>query len=173
MLKQAHEDHPDLVLVAGDGYISPLKSRSVDLVTCAQMLHHLSRPVRLIAEMRRVARSRILILDQCSTESFETTIVMNELERIRDPSHVSSRPPSAFRMIVRAAGLEVMDERIVESREKLSAWIWPEEFPRDRIDRVHDFVENHGAATGMDFEKVPNDWIFTRRRMMMLAEPIR
>jgi ubiquinone/menaquinone biosynthesis C-methylase UbiE len=171
MLAEARRHHPYQLLVQGDAFRLPLRTGSVDLVTSAQALHHIWKPVPVLQEMRRVCApgGRILIVDQLATESFEQIAFMNELETLRDPSHAMSRPRSAFRTIVMAAGLEILDERIHEDKSRFSKWMWEGEFPRERIQTVRAFVEKFGAETGMDFESDGDDWIFTRRRIMLLA----
>jgi SAM-dependent methyltransferase len=171
MLRKGVEDASDLLAVAGDGYRLPLRSGSIDVVASAQALHHIARPVPVLQEMRRVMAEggRVLVVDQVSTESFEETAVRHELEIVRDPSHAATRPPSALRIMVRAAGLEILDERIVEAEQRLSQWMWPGEFPQERIDRVRQFIEQNGSETGMEFRRDGDDWAFTRRRMMILA----
>jgi ubiquinone/menaquinone biosynthesis C-methylase UbiE len=171
MLAEARRHHPYQLLVQGDAFRLPLRTGSVDLVTSAQALHHIWKPVPVLQEMRRVCApgGRILIVDQLATESFEQIAFMNELETLRDPSHAMSRPRSAFRTIVMAAGLEILDERIHEDKSRFSKWMWEGEFPPERIQTVRAFVEKFGAETGMDFERDGDDWIFTRRRIMLLA----
>jgi hypothetical protein len=123
--------------------------------------------------MRRITApgGRVLVVDQAATEHFEEAVAMTELEILRDPSHAASRPPSAFRILFRAAGLEITDERVVEDRQWLSKWMWPGEFPEERIEAVRAFIERRGAETGMAFERDGDDWAFTRRRVMLLATP--
>jgi SAM-dependent methyltransferase len=164
---------PRMQGVVADGARLPLRSGSVDLVTSAQAFHHVAHPIPVLQEMRRVAApgGRILVVDQAATEHFEEAIVMTELELLRDPSHAASRPPSAFRIMFRAAGLEIVDERMVEDRQWLSSWMWPGEFPPKRIDEVRAFIEERGRETGMGFERDGDDWAFTRRRVMILAKP--
>ena len=171
MLEEARR-HEGLDLVAGDGRRLPLRSGSADLVASAQALHHVQEPVTVVKEMRRVARhgGRVLLVDQVATERYEEALVMTELELARDPSHAMSRPPSAYRMIVRAAGLEIVDETVAESEQRLSSWMWPEEFPEERIAAVGELIERIGPETGMGFERDGDDWVFTRRRLMLLAE---
>ena len=170
MLAQARR-HEGLDLVQGDAHALPFASRSVDLVMSAQALHHIHDPVPVLAEMRRVSTDggRVLVVDQHATESYEESGAMNELELIRDPSHAVSRPPSAFRVMVQAAGLTIVDERLWSGTNTLSQWMWPGEFPQERIDAVRAFIERRGHQTGMDFERAGDDWVFTRRRMMILA----
>ena len=174
MLEQARQRHPSLLPIVGDGNRLPLKDRSVDLVTSAQALHHVFEPVPFVKEMRRVCADggRVLIVDQAATESYEQIAFMNQLEAIRDPSHAASRPPSAFRTIAMAAGLEIVDERLFSDRSRFSSWMWPGEFPQERIDATRDFVERFAVETGMEFEREGDDWLFTRRRVMLLARPV-
>lgn len=171
MLAQARERYPRLHLVKADAVRLPLASSSVELVTTAQMLHHVWRPVPVLMEMRRVAAGRVLIVDQHAPESYEQQAFMNQLEAIRDPTHAVSRPPSAFRVMVQAAGLRIVDERSWEGESSLSRWMWPGEFPGERIAEVKDFIERFGAETGMEWRRSGDDWVFTRRRLMLLAEP--
>ena len=51
--------------VRGNALALPFADRSVDLVTCSQLLHHFPDPAasRVIAEMDRVARLRVIISD--------------------------------------------------------------------------------------------------------------
>lgn len=172
MLQQARKRHSAQELVAADGLRMPLRNRSIDLVATAQALHHIFEPVPFVKEMRRVCApgGRVLIVDQLATESYEQIAFMNQMEVLRDPSHAVSRPRSAFRAIVMAAGLDIVDEKLFEDQNHFSEWMWPGEFPDERIEKVRDFVAKFGRETGMDFEPDGDDWIFTRRRIMLLAQ---
>lgn len=171
MLARAISRHPHLEAVVADGARLPLRSRSVDLVTSAQTLHHIHAPISVIREMRRVLApgGRVLIVDQVAPERVEESQMMNHLDHLRDPSHAACRPPSAFRILVAAAGLEIEDEAIHESQDTLSSWMSPEEFPAERVEAVWRFVAEHGHETGMAFERDGDDWVYTRRRIMILA----
>lgn len=172
MLAQALVRTPRIEAIVADGAHLPLESGSIDLVASAQSLHHIWEPLHIIKEMKRVMApgGRVLIVDQAAPERFEQATAMNELETIRDPSHAASRPPSAFRILLSAAGLEIADENVVEVTERLSGWMWPDEFPPDRISAVRDFIEHRGEHTGMNWRRDGDDWVYTRQRIMMLAE---
>jgi ubiquinone/menaquinone biosynthesis C-methylase UbiE len=172
MLAQAPAHAPAIEAVVADGGRLPLKSDSIDLVASAQGFHHIPEPLHILKEMKRVMApsGRVLIVDQTAPESFEQAAAMNELEVVRDSSHAASRPPSAFRILMSAAGLEIVDEKVVEVTERLSGWMWPDEFPAERIEAVRDFIERRGETTGMNWRREGDDWVYTRRRIMMLAE---
>lgn len=122
MLEQAVARYPAMELVVADGAALPLRSRSIDLVTSAQALHHIFEPIPVLREMRRVVApgGRVLIVDQVATERVEEAQMMNKLDHLRDPSHAACRPPSAFRIMVRAAGLEIEDEATHDSQDRVS-----------------------------------------------------
>jgi ubiquinone/menaquinone biosynthesis C-methylase UbiE len=171
MLRQAAKRHPHERLIVGDGARLPLRSGSLDIVASAQMLHHVHEPMPILKEMRRVAgeTGNVLIVDQVSTENYEEIQRLNDLEILRDPSHATSRPPSAFKVMVQAAGLEIVDEKVVASEQRLSSWMWPGEFPEDRIEAVRRFIERYGHETGKEFRPDGDDWVFTRKRIAILA----
>jgi SAM-dependent methyltransferase len=172
MLREARRRFPDMTTVIADGVRLPLTSGSVDLVSSAQTFHHVWEPLPLLKEMRRVVKpkGRVLVVDQVATERYEEAVMMNRLEVIRDPSHAACRPPSAMRTLLRAAGLEIVDEKIVEGTQTMSGWMLPGEFPSERFEAVEHFIEQHGSETGMDFRREGDTWAFTRRRMMLLAQ---
>lgn len=171
MLAQARTHYPDLLAAGGDGRCLPLPSDSFDLVVCAQMLHHVHKPLEILQEMKRVVRpsGRLLVIDQVAPDKFEEAIAMNELDLLRDPSHASSRPASAFCVLFNLAGLSIADERRWEGSQRLSQWMWRGEFPEERIRRVREFIAERGGATGMDWRALGDDYIYTRRRIMLLA----
>ena len=172
MLHAARARHHGLVAIVGDGHRLPLAARSVELVASAQVLHHVHEPAPFLHEMRRVVADggRVLVVDQVAPERFEEAVAMTQLELVRDPTHASSRPPSALRILLTNAGLRIVDERIVTGRQRLSDWMWPAEFPAERIAAVRDFIVRRGHETGMNFERDGDDFSFDRRRMMLLAE---
>ena len=168
---QRSRDRGSLKRIAADGAHLPFSSRSVDLVAAAHTLHHVAEPMAVLKEMRRVMRNegRMMILDQVAPESFKQAIMFNELERARDPSHAVTRPPSAHRIMLRAAGLEIIDERLLEGEMRLSEWMWPTEFPADRITLVRELIERRGDEMGVTFRADGDDYIFGWQWMMLLA----
>jgi ubiquinone/menaquinone biosynthesis C-methylase UbiE len=172
MLAEARRRDPSLELIQADGAALPLRSGSIDVVSSAQALHHVHKPLPVLMEMRRVAGKggRVLVVDQIATERYEEMAFMTELETLRDPSHAASRPASAMRMLVMSAGLEIVDEREHVDHSRFSGWMWPGEFPEERIEKVREFVAKFGHETGMGFEPDGDDFTFKRRRLMVLAK---
>jgi ubiquinone/menaquinone biosynthesis C-methylase UbiE len=174
MLSEMQRTKPHLAPVLADGAHLPIGSATIDLVASAQMFHHVHQPGPILKEMRRVTRpeGHALVLDQAAPESVEQIEMMHKLEVLRDPSHAATRPPSALRIMAQAAGFEIVDEKLASSEQRLSTWMWPGEFPDDRIEAVRAFITTHGADTGMGFESDGDDWVFERRRMMLLLRRV-
>jgi ubiquinone/menaquinone biosynthesis C-methylase UbiE len=169
MLELGQREHPWIACVVGDGGCLPFPTACFDLVASALVFHHLPDPLPMLREMARVSHGRVLVVDQCASEDPEEAVAQTELERLRDPTHAASRPASAYRELMGAAGIAIVDERLVERRERLDQWITPEEFPADRIRAVLDFVERRASSTGMDFRREGDSWTYARRILMLLG----
>ena len=171
MLRTARSSFADMDTVLGDGFRLPFRSRSIDLVASAQMLHHIHEPLPLLKEMRRVCSDggRVLVIDQAAPESYEQAAFMNQLEVIRDPSHAQSRPPSGLRVLLQAAGLIIEAEKLTTTTQTMSQWMAPGEFPDERFEMVGEFIEKFGPETGMGFRRERNEWAFNRERVMFLC----
>lgn len=171
MLREAQRTFPSMDLLLADGKRMPFGSRSVDLVSCAQMLHHVHDPLPLLKEMRRIVTDdgAVLVIDQVAPESYEQTAFMNQLEALRDPSHAMSRSPSVMRVLLQSAALEIVEEKVVSSTQTMSNWMAPGEFPEERFALVDDFIERFGAETGMGFHMEGGEWAFDRHRAMFLC----
>lgn len=171
MLHEARRQWPDMELILADAACLPIATSSVELVATAQTLHHIWEPLPVLKEMRRVMapEGKVLIVDQVATERYEEAVMMNKLELVRDPSHASSRPPSALRTLLRVAGLDIVAEKVVREEGRLSQWMSPREFPAERIEKVKGFIDEYGPTTGMQFRRDGDDYVFTRLRLMALA----
>lgn len=172
MLRTARRDFDRMDTVLGDGFRLPFRSRSIDLVASAQMLHHIHEPLQLLKEIRRLCsdEGRVLVIDQAAPESYEQAAFMNQLEAIRDPSHAQSRPPSGLRVLLQAAGLTIEAERLTTTTQTMSQWMAKGEFPEDRFGMVEEFIEKFGPETGMGFRRENGEWAFDRERVMFLCK---
>jgi ubiquinone/menaquinone biosynthesis C-methylase UbiE len=169
MLAVARRDHPAVRCVVGDGARLPFPDGAFDLTTSAMAFHHMTDPAAVTREMARASRDRVLLVDQVSAEEPTSAAALTELERLRDPSHATSRPASAYRAMAADAGLEIVDQRIVRTTDRLSTWMWPGEFPPERIEVVRTFFHDRGDDLAMDVTADGDDWSFTRLRLMLLA----
>ena len=73
----------------------PLASGSCERAVTRLALHHLPDPGPALREMARVVApgGRVVVADIASSENARDASLHNELERLRDPSHVRMLPP--------------------------------------------------------------------------------
>lgn len=89
----------------------PFEPGSFDVVTCRLTTHHFADLPRAVGEMARVLRpgGHLVIVDTMAPEDDELDRQINEIEWLRDPSHIRNYRPSEWRALVEGAGLRVTD----------------------------------------------------------------
>jgi len=96
----------------------PFATSSFDLVVTRIAPHHFQDIALAVGEMARVARHLLIVEDTL----YENEAV-EEAERLRDPTHVSSYSEHEWRSFFEAAGFEVEAVEIVEKRHPLEGWL--------------------------------------------------
>jgi ubiquinone/menaquinone biosynthesis C-methylase UbiE len=96
----------------------PFAEASFDVVVCRTAAHHFDDPAGAVAEMARVARERVLIVD---------TLNMGEAaeraEKLRDPSHVRNYTLEEWRRFFDAAGLQLEEHGVLPHTIDFAAWL--------------------------------------------------
>lgn len=87
----------------------PFRDETFDLVTCRLAPHHFADVRRFIWEARRVLKSwgTLVLTDSSSPEDPEVARWQQEVEKLRDPSHVKNYTPSEWRRMVEEAGFSI------------------------------------------------------------------
>lgn len=88
----------------------PFPDASFDIVTCRVAAHHFLDVRKFAREAARVLkpRGRLLVADTTVPDDDEAAASwQNEVEVLRDPSHVKNYTPSEWRAIVEDAGLRI------------------------------------------------------------------
>jgi SAM-dependent methyltransferase len=96
----------------------PFADGSFDAVACRVAAHHFHDVLEALREMARVAKHRVVICDNTFvSESSE------EADRLRDPSHVRNYAVPEWYSFFELAGLEVVDERLLERPLEIQPWL--------------------------------------------------
>jgi SAM-dependent methyltransferase len=92
--------------MVGDAYHLPLKDREFSIVTCRYAFHHMLAPAAAVAEMTRVCApgGRVVLVDVITTH--EKTEAFNNMERLRDPSHVRALTLDELVGLAESSGLK-------------------------------------------------------------------
>jgi ubiquinone/menaquinone biosynthesis C-methylase UbiE len=106
---------PDVIAPAED---LPFADDSFDVVTCRVAAHHFEDVPAAVAEMARVARERVLVVDNVFLSD-----AAEEAERLRDPSHVRNYREDEWRRFFAAAGLRVEQVRRFDKPIAFEPWL--------------------------------------------------
>lgn len=106
---RARKGCPNVTFALADVQALTQDAASFDLVTCRRAAHHFTDLPRALTEMRRVLRSsgRLVIDDRSVPEDDEVDAIMNQLDRLHDPSHVRQYRASEWVALLEAAGFVV------------------------------------------------------------------
>lgn len=116
--RQQAGGHKNLEWRLGEATALPFDDDSFDVVTTRYSLHHMTAPQKVVAEMTRVVRpnGKIIIVD--ATPAPEKQAAYDDMERLRDPSHVSALTLDQLCALGAASGLglDAIDAYRLEAR---------------------------------------------------------
>jgi ubiquinone/menaquinone biosynthesis C-methylase UbiE len=92
----------------------PFPDASFDIVTVRQAPHHFADVRAAIREMARVAKpgARVVMVDSVSFEDAALDRQWNQMEKLRDPSHVRNYTPHEWRSMLADVGLRITFEEL-------------------------------------------------------------
>lgn len=145
----------NIVFMRGSAERLPFLGDAFSIVLCRYALHHFAEPRRPLAEMARCLRpwGRLAIADIVVGEHPGAARATNEIERLRDPSHVRAVSASELQGLLVSAGLEAHYAETREVRRPLEPWLDGAETPppaREEIRRRMLDELAGGASTGLD-----------------------
>lgn len=108
----------------GDAHALPFADSSFDGVTCRLCAHHFQSVPLAIAEVHRVLKPGgwALLVDTVGPESQPAHDQVNEIEELRDPSHIRNLRPSEWVETFADAGLVVKCYELHRKRMELPDW---------------------------------------------------
>jgi ubiquinone/menaquinone biosynthesis C-methylase UbiE len=170
MLVKARDDGAargvdNLRLCQGDVEHLPFGDGGFDLVACRFSGHHFPRPEQFAREAARVLSSggRLILGDVVAPADDAQDRWINQVEELRDPSHVRDHRVDEWRRLLEAVGLET--EVLLEWRLDLNFedWTRRQRTPADRVEQIRSLFrqapEGHRAAFGLRMP-ADADWFF-------------
>lgn len=105
----------------GDVLPLPYVDGSFTIVTSRFTFHHFQDPLAVLREMKRVCapRGRIAVVDTDASSDPVKAGTFNQMERLRDPSHVRAMPAAELIGFFEAAGLPAPRRHSYELRDEL------------------------------------------------------
>jgi SAM-dependent methyltransferase len=111
----AREGLANVEFSLGDATALEFEDQSFDGAITRFSLHHIPAPQRVVEEMARVVRpgGLVVIADHARDDDDAVAAWVEEIERLRDPSHWACLTPARLRAIGAAAGLEPDREELL------------------------------------------------------------
>jgi len=115
----------NLRYVQGDATALPFAAGAFDGAVTRFSLHHMPEPERCLAEMVRVVRAGgwVAVADHFTAGDPAVAAWHQQIEQLRDPSHVSCLTPAALRRLAAELGLEPVTERVEPMIIDYEEWV--------------------------------------------------
>jgi len=155
----------------------PFADNEFDLAICRLALHHMENPGQVLQEMARVCRpqGKVAIEDLVSSEHPSRADFQNQIERVRDPSHIRALAISDLLTLLAAAGLEI--ERLYSSEvlQNVERWLATSQTPSKQAAQVRDMIEADAREdlSGMQPFFKEGEWYFHHPTLAVVARKLR
>ncbi|MCS6937157.1 MAG: methyltransferase domain-containing protein [Candidatus Bipolaricaulota bacterium] len=157
----------------GDAEQMPFEDSSFTIVISHKAFHHFANPRKILSEVHRVLRpqGRLVLGDTISSDDPSVNSVHNELERLRDPSHVKMYGLRELQELLTSAGFRMTECEVLEDERTFEWWMSvitppPEVIARIRQTLIEDIAHNRtGLAPRLDGETL---WL-KRRAAVLVA----
>src|SRR5439155_133689 len=112
-------------------------------------------------EIARILRpgGLFVLVDNFTPEGAEVDAFINDLERLRDASHVRSHTVRGWRHLAEAAGLRTsIDSETSVTKLDVDSWLARSQTPKDRADAVRHRLRDASAAVVRAFDVTATRW---------------
>lgn len=160
-------------LVCADAHALPFATAVFDLVTCRCAPHHFAEVDRACAEIARCLRAsgRFYLVDCAAPDDPAAAEFVNEVERLRDPSHVWAYSAAEWERRLRRAGFQVLLLRELPNVYRVREWLDHLDVPAERRDTLLAMLANapHELDGHAHVDLTPGRETFTTVRIEALA----
>ncbi|MDQ2904367.1 MAG: methyltransferase domain-containing protein [Ktedonobacteraceae bacterium] len=147
----------------GDALALPFSSSSVDLVACRHSAHHFSKISHAVQEWARVLKpgGKLLLADSISPEEPELDIFLNEIEVLRDPSHIHNYRISEWLTLLGEGGLTASVLREWGIPLDIRSWTQRMQTPAEDVERIIQYCANASPVEQERFHIEQLDGLFS------------
>ncbi len=151
----------------------PFASEAFNIVTCRIVLHHVPDVGRAIGEMGRVLKpgGRLFIQDILGIENPSARSYMDEIEMLRDPSHVKDYNSQEWNSFLMEAKLGVIRKEMLPGSYRLKDWTSRSGTSKENYDlivkKLEDMPENVRGDLKARF--IEGDWTIPMRYILVFA----
>ena len=150
----ARKDLNNISFEEGNAARLPYEADRFDFVASRLAIHHFEKPIIQLREMTRVCKPdhRIAIIDLLAPENEEIAKTYNDLERLRDPSHIMAPSQTQMSKLFADAGIAIEKVETRDVEVDFQRWV---QMAGTKVASVKVLKEqlmkdiNEGSETGM------------------------
>ncbi|MEN8173058.1 MAG: class I SAM-dependent methyltransferase, partial [Chloroflexota bacterium] len=115
----------NIVIEEGNAEDLPYKDNSFDLVVSRLAIHHFEKPAVQFSEMVRVCKPDhyVGVIDLLSSDDDAAAATYNQLENMRDPSHVHAFSKTAMKRMMEETGLTINTFESRDIKVDFQRWV--------------------------------------------------
>jgi ubiquinone/menaquinone biosynthesis C-methylase UbiE len=138
----------NVALVVTTAESLPFLDAAFDAVTCRLAAHHFADVKKAFTEVARVLRpgARFVLSDNYAPDDDALDRWINELEAVRDPSHVREHTIAQWRELLADAGFRVTDEARSVTPLETEPWLARSRTPQREAERVRQMLHDASPA---------------------------
>ena len=161
---------PNAAFAQTDATTLPFADASFDLATCRLAAHHFTDVAAAFRDVRRVLRpgGRFVLVDNYAPDEPALDTFINEVEKLRDASHVRNHTIVGWRELLEDADLRTsVESDLMTTKITTEGWLERSQTPSDRADEVRRRLRDAPAAARDAFQIT--DITFAVPKVVILA----
>jgi len=161
---------PNAAFAQSDASALPFADASFDLATCRLAAHHFTDVAAAFLDVRRVLRpgGRFVLVDNYAPDDPALDRFINEVEQLRDASHVRNHSIAGWRQLLEDAGLRTsVESDLMTTKITTEGWLERSQTPADRAAEVRRRLRDAPAAARDTFQIT--ETTFTVPKIVILA----
>jgi ubiquinone/menaquinone biosynthesis C-methylase UbiE len=166
----------NLRLITGDAMQLPFEADTFDVVLCCLALHHMEDPHRILGEMARVCRigGRVAIEDLAASDHPIRAAYQNEIEILRDPSHVRALSLHELVRLPAEVDMEVESVQTYTNTQQVERWLANAHTPEDWATKARALLarDEESDLSGLRPFKEAGELSFTHRMAVVVARKL-
>jgi SAM-dependent methyltransferase len=158
------------LLLQADATALPIASASADVVTSRLAAHHFTDAAGAFREIARILRpgGLFVLVDNYAPDDPELGRFINEVETLRDPSHVRNHTVTGWRDLLEQAGLRTtVDSATSVNKLTTETWLERSQTPSGRADEVRRRLRTATPSAVAAFQIAPTT--FAVRKLILIG----
>ena len=150
------------VLIQASATGLPIASRSADVVTSRLAAHHFADAPAAFLEIARILRpgGLFVLVDNFSPDDPALDRFINEVETLRDPSHVRNHTVAGWRELLERAGLRTtVDSDTAVTKLTTENWLERSQTPPNRAEEVRRRLRTAAPSAVDAFQITPETFV--------------